>query len=395
MQMADRMSRMLGEGAFEVLDEVKRLEAEGKDIISFAIGDPDFDTPRHIKDAAIAALEDNQTHYCPTAGIPELRQAVAEYISQTRGVTVSPEEVIIAPGAKPLLFMTILATAEAGCEVLYPNPGFPTYADVIRFADAKPVPVPLREEREFRMSVDDIRQRVTDRTCLLIINSPHNPTGSVLTREDVEAIAGLALKHDLWVLSDEIYSRLVYEGEHFSILSVPGMKERVILVDGFSKTYSMTGWRLGYGVMNRQLAERIETLAVNAFSCTVPFIQRAGLVALTSSQEPAEAMKRELKERRDLMVDALNALPGIRCMRPSGAFYVYANVTAACKKMGCKDAKEFQQRMLYEAQVAVLPRIHFGPRPEDETQEYVRFSYVVKKERIVEGMERLKKWLRG
>ncbi len=384
---------MFGEGAFEVLAEVKRLEAVGKDIVSFAIGDPDFDTPRHIKDAAIAALEANQTHYCPTAGIPELRKAVAEYVSLTRSIAISQEEVIIAPGAKPLLFMAILATAEAGCEVLYPNPGFPTYADVIRFADAQPVPVPLREENDFRMNAEDIRQRVTERTRLLIINSPHNPTGSVLTRSDIEAIAGLACQHDFWVLSDEIYSRLVYEGQHFSILSVPGMKERTILVDGFSKTYSMTGWRLGYGVMNRQLVERMETLAVNAFSCTVPFIQKAGVKALTSTQEPAEAMRRELKERRDLMLDALNSLPGIRCMRPSGAFYIYANVTAACRKMGCKDASEFQRRMLHEAHVAVLPRIHFGPRPEDETEEYVRFSYVVKKERIVEGMERLRKWL--
>ena len=287
MRLAERMGRLGTETAFEVLARVKRLEAEGRHIISFAIGEPDFDTPAHIKQAGIRAIENNETHYGPSAGIMPLREAIAEYISKTRDLSVDPEEVVVTPGAKPIIFFTILALVDPGDEVLYPNPGFPIYESVINFVGGKPVPLPLLEEKDFSFDIDYLRSKVSDKTKLLIINSPQNPTGGVLSKKDLEAIAELALKYDFMVLSDEVYSRIIFDGEFYSISQIPGMKERTIILDGFSKTYAMTGWRLGYGVMRKDLAEHIARLETNSESCTATFTQFAGVEALRGPQEPS------------------------------------------------------------------------------------------------------------
>ena len=324
---------MLGtETAFEVLAEVKRLEAQGRAIISFAIGEPDFATPQNIKDAGCQAIHEDHTHYSPSAGLMELREAIAEYISATRKISVSPEEVVVTPGAKPIIFHGILACVDPGDEVIYPNPGFPIYESVIRFVGGVPVPLPLREERDFRFGIAELQSLVTPRTKMIIINSPHNPTGGILGPKELEAVAELALTHDLWVLSDEIYSRLVFEGEFLSITAIPEMKERTIILDGFSKTYAMTGWRLGYGVMNRSLAQDVARLVTNCESCTATFTQVAGIEALRGPQDGAEAMREEFLRRRNLIVKLLNEIDGISCRMPQGTFYVFANVTEECRK---------------------------------------------------------------
>lgn len=395
MRKADRMANLGTETAFEVLAEVKRLEAQGKDIVSFAIGEPDFATPENIKEAGIAAIRADETHYGPSAGLMQLREAVAEYISETRGIPVDPEEVVITPGAKPIIFFTILATVNPGDEVLFPSPGFPIYESVIRFVGGRPVPLPLLEEKGFEFDVEQMRSLVTPRTKLIILNSPHNPTGGMLSPEALEAVAEIALEYDLWVLSDEVYSRIVFSGEFASIASIPDMKERTILLDGFSKTYAMTGWRLGYGVMNRDLAVDIARLETNSESCTATFTQLAGVEALRGPQDATRAMVEKFRHRRDLIVRGLNSIKGISCLTPKGAFYVFPNVTQACRNLGLKDAKALQQKLLYEAGVAVLPRTSFGQRLPDEKEEYIRLSYATSEAQIEEGLERMRRLLEG
>lgn len=390
MQIAQRMKLLGTETAFEVLAEVNKLKASGKNIISFAIGEPDFDTPENITNAGLKALREGYTHYSPSAGLLSLRESIARHISISRGIDVNPEEVVITPGAKPIIFYSILACINAGDEVIYPNPGFPIYESVINFIGAKSVPLPLLEEKDFRFDLEMLKEKITDRTKMIIINSPQNPTGGVLTEDDLKVIADLAIKNDLWVFSDEIYCNMVYDGKFKSISALPGMKERTILLDGFSKTYAMTGWRLGFGVMNKELAAHIARLETNSVSCTATFTQMAGVEALEGPQDESKAMIEEFRARRDLIVGELNKIDGISCKNPGGAFYVFPNVTEACKKLNLKNSKEFQQYLLYEAGVAVLARTCFGRKNEEENQEYVRLSYAASRESILEGVRRIK-----
>lgn len=380
MQLATCMGRLGTETAFEVLARAKALEAQGRDIIHLEIGEPDFDTPANIVEAGIAALRRGETHYNPSAGILPLREAIAEEVSRTRGVSFSPDEVVVTPGGKPIMFFTIMALAEAGDEVIYPNPGFPIYESMINFVGATPVPVPLREENEFRFDVQELLDKITPKTRLIIINSPQNPTGSVLSREDLKAIADAAQKHDFMILSDEIYIRILYEGEHVSIASFPGMKERTIILDGFSKTYAMTGWRLGYGVMPAALAAHISRLQTNSNSCTATFTQYAGIEALRGPQDESLKMVAAFKERRDVIVDGLNRIPGIRCVRPKGAFYVFPNIQGTGMK-----SKPFADYLLDTAGVAALSGTSFGAYGEG----FLRLSYANSVENLRKALERI------
>ena len=391
MQIARRMGRLGTETAFEVLSEVNKLKAEGEDIISFALGEPDFDTPRNIKDAAMQAIIDGYTHYSPSAGILPLRESIAHYISETRGIEVEPEEVVVTPGAKPIVFDSILSCVNEGDEVIYPNPGYPIYESVINFVGGKPVPLPLLEEKNFSFDPEDLRRRITPKTRMIIINSPQNPTGGILSQDDLETIAETAIQADLWILSDEVYSKIIYDGEFRSIISIPGMKERTILVDGFSKTYAMTGWRLGFGVMKKELAVHIARIETNVDSCTATFTQYAGIEALKGLQDKSLAMIAEFQKRRDLIYQELNKIGGIKCLKPRGAFYIYPNVTEACRNLGFRDSKELQQYLLHKANVAVLARSCFGQRNVGEKEEYIRLSYVTSRENIREGVKRIKK----
>jgi aspartate aminotransferase len=377
VKLAEAMSRLGTETAFEVLAKARALEAQGREIVHLEIGEPDFDTPSNIIEVAGTALREGKTHYSPSAGIPELRQAVAEYTSETRGVDVTPEQVVVTPGGKPVMFFTILALVEEGDEVLYPNPGFPIYESMINFVGAKPVPLVLEEERGFRFDVSQLRKKVTPRTKLLIINSPQNPTGGMLTREDLEEIAAVAKEHDLMVLSDEIYERIVYEGEFVSFLSLPDVQDRTILLNGFSKTYAMTGWRLGYGVMPEELAVHITRLMTNSNSCTSTFTQFAGVEALRGPQEAAEEMVREFKRRRDVIVPGLNAIEGIRCAMPSGAFYVFPNIEGT----GMNE-RDFADYLMEEAGVAVLAGTSFG----EYGRGFIRMSYANSIENIKKAL---------
>ncbi len=390
MKFAERMSLLGTENAFTVLAEVNKLVATGRDIVSLGIGDPDFDTPTVIRNAAKQALDAGRTHYGPSAGIPALREAVAQYLTRSRNVPYAPEEIVITPGGKPVIFHTIMAIAEAGDEVIYPNPGFPIYESVINFAGAKPVPMPLVESRQFRVDVEQFRKTVSDRTRLIILNSPNNPTGGVLSRDDLAAIAEIAVERDAWILSDEIYSEFLFEGEHASITQIPGLKDRTIILDGFSKTFAMTGWRMGYGAMPAHMAEKIAQLNTNTVSCTATFVQDAGVAALTSAWDDVRAMIGEFKARRDLAIAELNAIPGISCVMPQGAFYAFPNVTGACKILGLRTAEEFQHAMLYDGSVAVLARSNFGRRNEGEDQEYVRISFATSRELLREGLRRMR-----
>ncbi len=392
---SDRMALLGTETAFEVLAEVNKLEAQGRHIISFAIGEPDFDTPANIKEAGRRAIAENYTHYNPSAGLMPLRETIARYVADTRRITVNPEQVVVTPGAKPIIFHGILATVNPGDEVIYPNPGFPIYESVIRFFGAKPVPIALREEKDFSFDVDELRSKVGPQTKLIIINSPQNPTGGSLSQSDLEAVAEMALRYDCWVLADEIYSRIVFDGAFHSITAIPDMKERTIILDGFSKTYAMTGWRIGYGVMPKALAADVARLETNCESCTATFTQMAAIAALTGPQDATAAMVAEFQKRRDLIVAGLNAIDGITCRMPRGAFYVFPNVTGACRKLGLSGAKELQQKLLYEGNVAVLPRSSFGVRNEGEKEEYVRFSYATSREAISEGLQRIKAVVEG
>lgn len=390
MKFAARMDRMQGEGAFEVLAQVNQLREQGRDILSFFIGEPDFPTPEHICDAGIAAIRDGHTKYVPSAGIPPLREAIAKHIGQRSGIKLRKENVVITPGVKPALLTGMLSVVEEGDEVIYPNPGFPIYRSHIEFMGATAVPLPLHESRQFRFDVAELESRITAKTRMIIINSPQNPTGGILTREDLEAIAALAKDHDLWVLTDEIYAQIIYDGVCPSILSIPGMLERTILADGYSKFYAMTGWRLGFVVCSEELAHRLPTLMVNLFSCTAAFSQQAGIVALEATQEPSEQMVEEFRRRRDAIVTGLNEIEGISCQNPLGAFYAFPNVTAACRNLGLADARAFQDYLLEEANVAVLAREYFGPRNEGEDQEYIRLSYATSLDMIREGLRRIK-----
>lgn len=390
MKFADRMSQLGTENAFEVLAQVKELEGEGREIVSFAIGEPDFDTPQNIKNKGMWAIQKNYSHYAPSAGIAELRQAIASHIGRMNQIEVEADQVVVTPGAKPIVFYTILSLVNPGDEVIYPSPGFPIYESVIRFVGGVPIPVALREERGFSLDPEELESKITDRTKLLILNSPQNPTGGIIAEEDLRRIAELAIKYDLSVLSDEIYSELIYEGAFKSISSFPGMQERTIILNGFSKTYAMTGWRIGYGVMAKPLAELETRLLTNSDSCTATFTQLAALEALTGPQNEVAAIVQELKERRDLIVDGLNQIPGIRCQSPKGAFYVYPNVTQVVKDLGLTTSKELQQKLLLEGNVAVLPHTAFGTRNEGETEEYIRLSFATSKENIIEGLNRIR-----
>jgi aspartate aminotransferase len=378
--LADRM-RVLGtETAFEVLARAKKLEAAGRSIIHLEIGEPDFDTPEHIKEAAIRALRDGYTHYTPAAGIPEARAAIAESVARSRGIPVTPEHVVITPGAKPIMFFLMMALLNPGDEVIYPDPGFPIYESVARFVGARPVPWILREDREFRADPEDLRTLLTPRTKLIILNSPHNPTAGVLSRADLEAIAGIVRGRPLVILSDEIYCQILYSGTFHSIASVPGMQDHTVILDGFSKTYAMTGWRMGYGVMRPALAERITQLMVNSNSCTAAFTQIAGIAALRGPQDCVARMVAEFRRRRDVIVDGLSRLPGVRCLRPQGAFYAFPNVREIDA-----DTRRLAEHLLNEAGVAVLSGTSFGAQGEG----YLRLSYANSVEAITEALRRM------
>lgn len=380
MIFADRMDRLGTESAFEVLAKAKGLEAQGKDIVHLEIGQPDFITPANISEAAFKAMKDGHTGYGPSAGLLEFREVIAEHISETRGVEIHPDEVTVTPGAKPIIFFTILALINEGDEVIYPNPGFPIYESVIDFIDAKAVPLPLREEVDFRFRIEDLEASISDRTKLLIINSPQNPTGGTLAKSDLEAIAELAVKHNFYVLTDEVYSRILYEGIHDSLISLPGMKERTILLEGHSKTYAMTGWRLGYGVAPAELADKITQLTINSNSCTATFTQFAGIEALKGPQDFVHDMVTEFRKRRDAIVDGLNAIEGVSCIKPLGAFYVFPNVSQL--PLSCQDLSDY---LLEDAGVAVLPGTAFGKYGDG----YLRLSYANSLENIQEALARM------
>ncbi len=381
MHVASRMSRLGTESAFEVLARARALERQGRSIIHLEIGEPDFDTPEHIKDAAKQALDAGATHYGPSAGLPELREVIAKHVAETRGVPVSPDEVVVTPGAKPIMFFTILALVGEGDEAIYPNPGFPIYESVIRFVGGVPVPIPLREATGFGFDMEEFERRLSSRTRLIIINSPENPTGGVLERAQIERIAHLAAERGIPVLADEIYRQFLYEGEFQSIMSLPGMREHTILLDGFSKSYAMTGWRLGYGVMPTALAEHVTRLMVNSNSCTASFVQLAGLAALQGDQGSVTRMVAEFRRRRDLVVDGLNTLPGVRCVLPRGAFYVFPNITGTGRS-----SAEVAERLLTEAGVATLSGTAFGEYGEG----YLRLSYANSEANLREALTRMR-----
>lgn len=382
VQLAKRMQRLGTETAFEVLARAKALEAQGRSVIHLEIGEPDFDTPKNIVDAGVRALQEGATHYGPSAGLAQAREAFAQHFSKDRGVNVTPEQFVITPGAKPILYFIITALVDEGEEAIYPNPGFPIYESVIDFVGGKSVPLPLREENDFRIDHDELRRLANANTKLIILNSPGNPTGGLFTMEDLEVVAEVAKKNDAWVLADEIYSHIVYEGRHRTILEIDGMAERTIVLDGHSKTYAMTGWRLGYGVMPAELAPVIGRLMTNVNSCTASFTQLAGIEALLGDQSAAHAMVREFQVRRDLLVDALNDIDGVSCKRPGGAFYVFPNISA----LGM-DAASFQKRLLEEYGVASLAGTSFGKHGAG----HLRFSYANSQKNLLEAVERLRR----
>ncbi|MEW6635443.1 MAG: pyridoxal phosphate-dependent aminotransferase [Actinomycetota bacterium] len=383
MKLARRMGRLGTESAFSVLAKARALEARGREIIHLEIGEPDFDTPEHIVEAGCRALREGKTHYTPSAGIAELREAIAEDVARTRGIEVRPEQVVVTPGGKPIMFFAILALVEEGDEVLLPDPSFPIYESMIRFAGARPVPVPLRQENDFRFDIDEFRAGLSGRTRLVILNSPANPTGGVLTPGDIAALAeALRERPDVYVLTDEIYSRLVYSGGFSSIASEPGLGPdgRTIILDGFSKTYAMTGWRLGYGVMPVPLAEEATKLQVNSNSCASSVAQYAALAALAGPQESVAMMLEEFRARRDLIVAGLNALPGIECATPKGAFYAFPRIRGTGY-----GAQELADLLLEVAGVACLSGEGFGSYGDG----HLRFSYANSRENIARALERI------
>ena len=384
LQLARRMSRLGTETAFEVLNKARALERRGRSIVHLEIGEPDFDTPGNVVEAAVDALHKGWTHYGPSAGLPELRQAIAEYVSRTRGVKVTNDEVVVVPGGKPIIFFSMLALVDEGDEVIYPNPGFPIYESMINYVGGRAVPIALREERDFTLDVRELESLISNRTKLIIINSPQNPTGGVLGSRDIEQIASVIGDRNIMVLSDEIYSRLLFDGEqHFSIMSVPGMQERTILLDGFSKTYAMTGWRIGYGVMRADLAAHMTRLMTNSNSCTASFTQIAGIEALRGDQSSVAGMRDEFQRRRDVFVAGLNQIKGFSCRMPKGAFYVFPNI----KGTGWK-SKPLADSLLEQAGVAALSGTSFGAFGEG----YLRFSVANSLEKLQEALARMDQW---
>ena len=381
MRTAIRMSRLGTETAFEVLAKARALGAKGKGVVHLEIGEPDFDTPKNIREAAKKAIDDGYTHYGPSAGIPELRKTIAEYISKTRNMKVDPDEVVVTPGAKPIIFFTILTWLRPGDEVILPSPGFPIYESMVNFVGAKPVLLPLREENDFSFTVDDFKKLVTPLTKMVILNSPQNPTGGVVGKETLKGIAEIiGGDEDILILSDEVYSEIIYEGEHHSIASIPGIKNQTVLLDGFSKTFAMTGWRAGYGVMNRELAQHIARLQTNSNSCTASFTQIACIEALTGPKDDVKKMVAEFKKRRDVIVDGLNKIPGFSCKNPHGAFYVFPNITKTKKS-----SKELADYLLNDAGVAGLSGTSFGAYGKG----YLRFSYANSVENIKKALKKI------
>jgi aspartate aminotransferase len=385
LHLAPRMSRLGTETAFEVLNKARALERQGKSIIHLEIGEPDFDTPANVVEAGVEALHKGWTHYGPSAGLPDLRQAIADYVGKTRAVKVSPDEVVVVPGGKPIIFFSMLALVDQGDEVIFPNPGFPIYESMINYVGGKAVPIQLKEERDFCLDVKELASLINDRTRLIILNSPQNPTGGVMTRRDVHDVAEAIGERNIMILSDEIYSRLLFEGDHYSIMSVPGFKDRTILLDGFSKTYAMTGWRMGYGVMRPDLATHMTRLMTNSNSCTASFTQVAGIEAIKGDQSSVDHMRDEFKKRRDVVVEGLNKIKGFSCRLPKGAFYVFPNVT----KTGWK-SKKLADALLEEAGVACLSGTAFG----DFGEGYLRFSVANSMENLKAALDRVGEWTR-
>jgi len=380
------MKALETETGFEVMAKAKLLEKQGKDIVHLEIGEPDFDTPKNIKEAATRALNAGYTHYTPSSGLPEVKQVIAEYISKTRKLDVKPEEVVVTPGAKPVMFFSMLSLVSPGDEVMYPNPGFPAYEALIKFVEAKPVPIPLREENEFSFDPEYVKEKITKKTKMIVLNSPENPTGGIIPREDLKVLADcLENRDDVFVLSDEIYSKIVYEGKSESISQFPGMKEKTIILDGFSKTYAMTGWRLGYGVMRKDLAGKMAQLMTNSNSCTNAFVQLAGVEALKGPQTELEKMVAEFRKRREVIVDGLNKIVGITCTKPHGAFYAFPNITGTGM-----NSRKLGDQLLQNAGVAVLPGISFGEYGEG----YLRLSFANSVENIKKALDRIEKSLK-
>jgi len=383
MKLAERLSKLGTETAFVVFSKAKELEAQGKEMIHLEIGEPDFDTPQNIIESAIDALRNHWTHYNPSAGLAELRQAVTEEMKRTRGINVEPENVVITPGGKPVILFSLLALVNAGEEVIYPNPGYPIYESVINFIGAKAVPIKMREENNFRLDVNELSSLLTPKTRMIIINSPQNPTGSVLTRDDLKAIADIAMENDIYVLADEIYSQILYDDKHVSITSFPGMTERTIILEGFSKTYAMTGWRVGYGVMPKDLALQVAKLETNFNSCTTTFAQVAGIEALNGDQSAVGHMVSVFKKRRDIFCDGLNQIDGFKCHKPAGAFYLFPNIS----QFGIKSA-DMEHRLMHEAGIAALSGTSFGAFGEG----FIRFSYASSTENIKKALNKLAKF---
>jgi len=384
LRLAERMSRLGTETAFEVLNRARELERKGKDIIHLEIGEPDFETPRNIINAAATALNSGWTHYGPSAGYPELRSAIAEEVSRSRGVHVTADEVVVVPGGKPIIFFTILSLIDEGDEVIYPSPGFPIYESMVNYIGGRAVPIQLREEKDFGFDVEELAALISNRTKLIIVNSPQNPTGGVLTKRDIQQIAEAVGDRNIFVLSDEIYSRLIFEGEHHSIIAEPGFKERTILLDGFSKSYAMTGWRMGYGIMRPDLAWQVARLMTNSNSCTASFTQMAGVEALRGDQSSVDHMREEFQKRRDMFVPALNRIKGFSCRTPHGAFYVFPNITGTGWK-----SKPLADALLEEAGVACLSGTSFGEFGEG----YLRFSIANSMENLQHALERIERWI--
>ncbi len=384
--LARRMDKLGTETAFMVLAKARELEAQGKEIVHLEIGEPDFETPKHIRDAAKEALDQGYTHYVPTPGLTEVRQSIARNVGERRGIDVDWRQVVVTPGAKPIMFFTILALAEEGSEVIYPDPGFPIYESMIKFCGAKPVPMPLLEEKGFQPDLARLAKDINDKTRLIILNFPHNPCGSTVDAEGIETIASIVREWpNLCVMTDEVYKDILYEGSHYSIASVPGMMERTIILDGLSKSYAMTGWRLGYGVFPEFLTEHIVKLAVNSVSCATAFSQRAIIAALEGPQDSVVAMREEFLARRDVLLAGLRTIPGIRCPMPQGAFYAFANVAGTGLS-----SKEFEERALNEAGVALLSGSAFGAHG----QNYVRISYANSQANLKKAVDRLKAFVK-
>lgn len=386
MKIAQRMSRLGTESAFEVLAKARRLEAEGMEVIHLEIGEPDFNTPSNIVEAGKRALDEGYTGYGPSPGFPELRERIAEEIRKTRGISATGDSVVVTPGGKPIMFFLMMAVVDPGDEVLYPNPGFPIYESMINFVGGVPVPMQLHESKDFNIDIDEIAAQITDRTKLMVINSPNNPCGSIVPREDLSQLSELAKKHDIIVLSDEIYSKFLYEGEHHSISTFPDMKERTIILDGFSKSYAMTGWRIGYGVMPLELVEPISRLATNSVSCTASFTQMAAMEAISGPQDDSYTMVAEFKKRRDIIVEGLNQIKGIRCPVPKGAFYAFPNI----EETGMS-SQQFADDLLNKAGVACLTGQAFGEYGDG----FVRFSFANSAENIEKALDRIESFVKS